>query len=72
MVRPLLFDYIKISKAINDLSAAEKLKKDLFLKDAEKIEEKLDMYDISLTTILNDVITKLSYRNETKENEQEK
>lgn len=39
-------------------------------KEADFIQEKIDSYDISVTTVLNDMITKLSYKDTKKENEQ--
>ncbi len=67
---PLHKEYTIIINQVQKLPDYEIKKIEMLKKEADFIQEKIDSYDISVTTVLNDMITKLSHKDKKNENEQ--
>jgi hypothetical protein len=59
---PLHKEYTIIINQVQKLPDHEIKKIEMLKNEADFIQEKIDSYDISVTTVLNDMITKLSYK----------
>lgn len=67
---PLHKEYTIIINQVQKLPDYEIKKIEMLKNEADFIQEKIDSYDISVTTVLNDMITKLSHKDKKNENEQ--